>query len=69
MIDIKNESIMQTDSEIVIQEIILIEIIKVDNDTLEKDRMMIILMDNEDNMIVEIDVRVESYTEEAINNL
>ena len=69
MIDIKNESIMQTDSEIVIQEIILIEIIKVDNDTLEKDRMMIILMDNEDNMIVEIDFRVESYTEEAINNL
>ena len=69
MIDIKKESIMQTDSEIVIQEIILIEIIKVDNDTLEKDRMMIILMDNEDNMIVEIDVRVESYTEEAINNL
>ncbi len=40
-----------------------------DNDTLEKDRMMIILMDNEDNMIVEIEVRVESYTEEAINNL
>mgnify|MGYP007097706720 CR=1 FL=1 len=69
MIDIKNESIMQTDSEIVIQEIILTEIIKVDNDTLEKDRMMIILMDNEDNMIVEIEVRVESYTEEAINNL
>ena len=67
--EIKNESIIQTDTEIINQEIMLIEIIKVDKDTHEKDRMIIILMGNEENMIIEIEDRAESYTEEAINNL
>ncbi len=67
--EIKNESIIQTDTEIIKQGIMLIEIIKVDKDTHEKDRMIIILMGNEENMIAEIEDRAESYTEEAINNL
>lgn len=67
--EIKNESIIQSDTEIINQETMLIEIIKVDKDTHEKDRMIIILMGNEENMIVEIEDRAESYTEEAINNL
>lgn len=67
--EIKNESIIQTDTEIINQEIMLIEIIKVDKDTHEKNWMIIILMGNEENMIAEIEDRAESYTEEAINNL
>lgn len=69
MMEIKNESIIHSDTEIISQEIMLIEIIKVDKDTHEKDRMRIILMCNEENMIAEIEDRAESYTEEAINNL
>lgn len=69
MMEIKNESIIQSDTEIINQEIMLIEIIKVDKDTHEKDRMIIILMGKKENMIVEIEDRAESYTEEAINNL
>lgn len=69
MMEIKNESIIQSDTEIINQETMLIEIIKVDKDTHEKDRMIIILMGNEENMIIEIEDRAESYTEEAINNL
>ena len=67
--EIKNESIIQSDTEIINQEIMLIEIIKVDKDTHEKNWMIIILMGNEENMIAEIEDRAESYTEEAINNL
>ena len=69
MMEIKNESIIQSDTEIINQEIMLIEIIKVDKDTHEKNWMIIILMGNEENMIIEIEDRAESYTEEAINNL
>lgn len=65
----KNESLNQTNIETTNIAINQTEIIRVGNDIIETDNMIVILMDKEENMIAEIVAKAESFIEEAINNL
>lgn len=65
----KNESIIMTDTKIISNETLPIKIHIVDRDLIENDSMIVIYTAKEGIMITEIEIRAESFTEEAINNL